>query len=168
MTPNCTATKGQPCCYFQSIHEIAGRGTTPLFDCWDKTGLPPSSPPKPPPGPAPRPWAGPHSCCCVSCQLPPECNGMAGAGVTSTCPSMMWRDPSVASRFFNDSRSFGTGSQRRWVLNFVATDQTSRYRIEYRAVVAGNGTIVSLHNATSGEAMELRQYRYDGLIEGLE
>ena len=75
---------------------------------------------------------------------------------------MMWRDPQVASTFFNSSSSVGTGTGRSWELEFTATDKTTKRRLGYRAVVAGNGTIVSLRNA-SGAAMALRQYRYDGL-----
>ena len=104
VTPNCTGKAGQGCCYFQSKADISGRGTTPLFDCWEKGGLPPA----PPPTPVPPPWAGPHSCCCASCTLPPECHGMGGAGVTTACPSMMWRDPKVAHGFFTASRSTGS------------------------------------------------------------
>ena len=104
VTPNCTGKAGQGCCYFQSKAEISGRGTTPLFDCWEKGGLPPA----PPPAPVPPPWAGPHSCCCESCTLPLECHGMGGAGVTAACPSMMWRDPKVAHGFFTASRSAGS------------------------------------------------------------
>jgi hypothetical protein len=51
VTANCTGLAGQPCCYFQAKDQIMGRGVTPKFDCWDKTGLPPAPPPPPPPAP---------------------------------------------------------------------------------------------------------------------
>jgi hypothetical protein len=165
VTANCSGKAGQPCCYFQSMQQISGSRLTPLFDCWCKGGLPPL-PPSPPPHPPPsRPaWAGPHSCCCTSCTLPPECHGRGGAGVTSECPSMMWRDPRTARRFFKNAHSSGAGAALRWSLEFVATDTTTGAPLRYVALVSANGTILQLDRpAPNGTQVELRQFRYDGL-----
>ena len=89
---------------------------------------------------------------------------MGGAGVTSACPSMMWRDPQVASPFFSKSSSVGTEAERSWELEFAATDKTTKRRLSYQAVVAGNGTILSLRDASGAAVAPLRQYRYDGLV----
>ena len=166
VTVNCTAKAGQPCCYFQTKAAITGRASTPLFDCWEKGGLPPPAPVPPPPSPQP-PWAGPHSCCCTSCTLPPECKGAGGAGVTAACPSMMWRDPKVAKTFITNATTTGENSELRWHLVFAAVDKTTQQALRYSVVVAANGTILSVVNASaSGHGAPLaplRQFRYDGL-----
>ena len=168
VTVNCTGKAGQPCCYFQTKAAIAGKVAPELlFDCWEKGGLPPPLPPPAPPPPPtpPAPWAGAHSCCCVSCTLPPECKGAGGAGVTPACPSMMWRNPAVARTFFTNASSVGEGSELQWHLEFATKDQTTGRALSYSAVVAANGSILQLANASAGGAAvgPLRQFRYDGV-----
>ena len=163
VTPNCTGKAGQPCCYYQSAAEITAHLPTPLFDCWEKGGLRPNPPPPPPP--KPPPGSGNNSCCCTFCTLPPECKGMGGAGVTSVCPSMMWRDPRVAAGLFTASSSSGSGAELRWHLEFATTDQTTKKELRASATVAGNGTILRLTNGTA-ELSPLRQFRTDGVGDG--
>eukprot|EP00038_Savillea_parva_P028287 m.64191 g.64191 ORF g.64191 m.64191 type:complete len:610 (+) comp8208_c0_seq1:61-1890(+) len=38
-TVNCTATAGQPCCYFQRASDITDVGQTTDFECWQKPGV---------------------------------------------------------------------------------------------------------------------------------
>jgi hypothetical protein len=155
VTPNCTGKAGQPCCYFQSKSEIVGMLPTPLFDCWDRNVVPPPPAPAPPTQP---------SCCCAACTLAAECKGMGGAGVTPACPSQQWRNPTAAANFFaSTSTSTGVGAALHWLLDFSGIDATTHQRLAYHAVVAGNGTIVSMVNSTGGRLAPLRQFRMDGL-----
>ena len=89
---------------------------------------------------------------------------MGGAGVTSVCPSMMWRDPRVAAGLFTASSSSGSGAELRWHLEFATTDQTTKKELRASATVAGNGTILRLTNGTA-ELSPLRQFRTDGVGE---
>ena len=108
------------------------------------------------------------TCCCASCVLPAECGGAGGAGVTRACPSMMWRNPHVARTFFEAVVAAGVGPSLRWQLTFQATSNATGASLRFSAVVAANGTIVSLTNVSQAGKRKvlvpLRQFRYDGIV----
>jgi hypothetical protein len=97
-----------------------------------------------------------------------QCAGCVGGCQNLTCanPQRLWRDADRAcATYFSSMSSSGSGAGLVWTLQLARKDETTDVPLVYSFEVHGNGTILSLKNATS--SLRVLQF-YRPLLGGPE